>query len=181
MAIYELAALSCRLLTVQTRHLTAQGSSAGPSTNYTYNQPYNTHQQEHKTQVRGTINIIKKFRNYLYIYLFPFLVTPKLASLLDTFITSVLGLDSIMSASPITTHGQFYEACKAFPDNQWISVLAAFTTIVAGSPSHDKVQSNFLAQPNPMHLFAYVTASGYVTTIHRFSRMTTRMGQSTTQ
>ena len=86
-----------------------------------------------------------------------------------------------MSASPITTYGQFYEACGAFPDNQWISVLAAFTTIVAGSPSPAKVRLNVLAQPNPMHLFAYVTASGHVTTIHRFSRMTTRMGQPTTQ
>ena len=33
-----------------------------------------------------------------------------------------------------------------------------------------------------MHLFAYVTASRQVTTIHRcFSRMSTRMGQPTTQ
>ena len=32
-----------------------------------------------------------------------------------------------------------------------------------------------------MHLFAYVTASRHVTTIHRFSRITTRMGQPTTQ
>jgi hypothetical protein len=32
-----------------------------------------------------------------------------------------------------------------------------------------------------MHLFAYVTASGQVTTIHHLSQMSTRMGQSTTQ
>ena len=60
-------------------------------------------------------------------------------------------------------------------------MLAAFTTIVAGSPSPADVRSNVLAQPNPMHLFAYVTASGHITTIHRFSRMSTRLGQPTTQ
>ena len=65
-------------------------------------------------------------------------------------------------------YGQHYEVCKAFPDDQWISMLAAFTTVVAGSPSPAKVQSNVLAQPNPMHLFAYVTDSGHITTIHCF-------------
>ena len=67
---------------------------------------------------------------------------------------------------PIILYGQFYEVCKAFPDDQWISMLAAFTTVVAGSPSPTKVQYNVLAQPNPMHLFAYVTASRQVTTVH---------------
>ena len=86
-----------------------------------------------------------------------------------------------MHPFPITTYGQFYEACGAFPDDQWISVLAAFTMFVTGSPTHAEVQSNVLAQPNHMHLFAYVTASKQVTTIHRFSKMSTRMGQPTTQ
>jgi hypothetical protein len=86
-----------------------------------------------------------------------------------------------MPASSITTYGQFYEVCGAFPEDQWISILAAFTTVVAGSPSPSEVRSNVLAQPNPMHVFAYVTASGQITTIHRFSRMTTRMGQPKTQ
>ena len=89
---------------------------------------------------------------------------------------------SIVPTSIVTTYGQLYEVCKAFPDDQWISMLAAFTTVVAGSPSPNKVQYNVLAQPKPMHLFAYVTASRQVTTIHRcFSRMSTRMGQPTTQ
>ena len=89
---------------------------------------------------------------------------------------------SIVPTSIVTTYGQLYEVCKAFPDYQWISMLAAFTTVVAGSPSPAKVQYNVLAQPNPIHLFAYVTASRQVTTIHRcFSIMSTRMGQPTTQ
>ena len=40
-----------------------------------------------------------------------------------------------MPKSLVTMYGQFYETCKAFPDNQWVSMLAAFTTLVAGSPS----------------------------------------------
>jgi hypothetical protein len=86
-----------------------------------------------------------------------------------------------MPATAITTYGQFYETCEAFPGDEWISILAAFTTVVAGSPSPSKVRSNVLAQPNPMHVFAYVTASGQITTIHRFSRMPTHMGQPKTQ
>ena len=73
-----------------------------------------------------------------------------------------------MHPLPITTYGQFYEACRAFPDDQWISMLAAFTTVVAGSPSPAEVQLCVLAQPNLMHLFAYVTATRQVTTIHFF-------------
>ena len=89
---------------------------------------------------------------------------------------------SIMHPLPITTYGQFYEACRAFPDDQWISMLAAFTTFVTGSPTPAKVQSNVLAQPNSMHLFAYITATRHITTIHRpFLRMSTRMGHPTTQ
>ena len=88
---------------------------------------------------------------------------------------------SIVPISQITTYGQFYEACKAFPDSPWMSMLASFTKFVTGSPSPSKVQSNVPSQPNPMHLFAYVTATGHVTTIHRFLRMSIRMGQSTTQ
>ena len=86
-----------------------------------------------------------------------------------------------MPTSPITTYGQFYEVCRAYPDNQWNSVLMAFTMVVAGSPSPAKVQSSVLAQPNPMQLFAYVTASGHSTTIHCFLRMSTQLGQPTTQ
>ena len=86
-----------------------------------------------------------------------------------------------MSATAITTYGQFYETCEAFPGDEWISVLAAFTTVVAGSPAPAEVRLNVLSQPNPMHLFAYVTATGQVTTIHRLSRMSSRMGQPTTQ
>ena len=86
-----------------------------------------------------------------------------------------------MSASSITTYGQFYKVCGAFPEDQWISILAAFTTVVAGSPSPSEVRLNVMAQPNPMHVFAYVTDSGQITTIHRFSRMPTRMGQPKTQ
>ena len=60
-------------------------------------------------------------------------------------------------------------------------MLAAFTIVVAVSPAPAKVQLDILVQPNPMHLFAYVTASRHITTILCFSRMTTRMGQPTTQ
>ena len=86
-----------------------------------------------------------------------------------------------MSASSITTYCQFYKVCGAFPEDQWINILVAFTTVVAGSPSPSKVRSNVLAQPNPMHVFAYVTASGQITTIYRFSQMPTQMGQPKTQ
>ena len=86
-----------------------------------------------------------------------------------------------MPATAVTTYGQFYETCEAFPGDEWISVLAAFTTVVAGSPAPAEVRLNVLSQPNPMHLFAYVTATGQVTTIHRLSRMSSRMGQPTTQ
>ena len=85
-----------------------------------------------------------------------------------------------MPASAITTYGQFYKTCKAFPSDEQISILAAFTMVVAGSPAPAKVQLNVLAQPNPMHLFAYVTAARQVTTIHCLSQMSSRMGQSTT-
>ena len=64
-----------------------------------------------------------------------------------------------MPASAITTYGQFYKACRAFPEDQWISILVAFTTVVAGSPSPSEVCSNVLAQPNPMHVFSYVTVA----------------------
>ena len=86
-----------------------------------------------------------------------------------------------MSASSITTYGQFYKVCGAFPEDQWISILAAFTTVVAGSPSPSEVRLNVMAQPNPMHVFAYVTDSGQITTIHCSSQMPTRMGQPKTQ
>ena len=86
-----------------------------------------------------------------------------------------------MPASSITTYGQFYKTCRAFLVNQWISILAAFTTVVAGSPSPSEVCSNVLAQPNPMHVFAYVMASGQITTIHHFLQMPTQMGQPKTQ
>ena len=86
-----------------------------------------------------------------------------------------------MSASSITTYDQFYKVCRAFPEDQLISILAAFTTVVAGSPSPSKVCLNVLAQPNPMHVFAYVTASGQITTIHPFSQLPTQMSQPKTQ
>ena len=86
-----------------------------------------------------------------------------------------------MPVSSITTYGQIYKVCRAFPEDQWISILTAFTTVVAGSPSPSKVHSNVLAQPNPMHVFAYVMAIGQITTIHHFSQMPTQMGQPKTQ
>jgi hypothetical protein len=86
-----------------------------------------------------------------------------------------------MPASAITTYGQFYKTCKAFPGDEWISILASFTTVVAGFPAPAEVWQNVLAQPNPMHLFAYVTAPRQVTTIHCLSQMSSRMGQPTTQ
>ena len=74
-----------------------------------------------------------------------------------------------MSAFSITTYGQFYKACGAFPEDQWISILAAFTTAVAGSPSPSKAHSDVLTQPNPMHVFAFVMASRQIMTIHHIS------------
>jgi hypothetical protein len=71
-----------------------------------------------------------------------------------------------MPASAITTYSQFYETCKAFPGNEWICVLAAFTLGLAASPPPAKVHLRVLVQPNPMHLFAYLTAARQVTTIH---------------
>ena len=71
-----------------------------------------------------------------------------------------------MPTSTMTMYGQFYETCEAFPGDKWISILAAFTMVVVGSPAQAKVYLNVLAQPNPMYLFAYhVTADGYLTTI----------------
>ena len=86
-----------------------------------------------------------------------------------------------MPTPAITTYSQFYKTCEAFPGDKWISVLAAFTTVVAGSPAPAEVRLNVLSQPNPMHLFAYVTAAGHVTTIHHLLQMSSRMGQPTTQ
>ena len=86
-----------------------------------------------------------------------------------------------MPASAITTYGQFYKACDAFPGDKWICVLAAFTTVVAGSPAPAEVRQNVLSQPNPMHLFAYATVAGQVTTIHHLSRVSGQMGQPTKQ
>ena len=86
-----------------------------------------------------------------------------------------------MHTSPIPTYGQLHGACEAFSHKQWISMLAAFTTVVVGSPSPTKVWLNVLSQPNPMHLFTYVTASRHITTIHHISKTTTRMGEPTTQ
>ena len=86
-----------------------------------------------------------------------------------------------MPTSTITTYGQFYKTCEAFPSDKRISILAAFILAVAGSPAPAEVWLNVLSQPNPMHLFAYVTAAGQVTTIHHLSRMSSRMGQPTTQ
>ena len=103
------------------------------------------------------------------------------ASVLNAILHKHLRHISIMPTSPTTTYSQFYEVCKSFPDDQWISVLAAFTTVVAGFPSPAEVQLNVLAQPNPMHTFAYVIASRQVTTIHYFLRMSTRMVQCMTQ
>ena len=60
-------------------------------------------------------------------------------------------------------------------------MLTIFTTVVTGYPSLAEVQLNVLAQPNSMLLFVYVTASRRITTIHSFSRMSTRMGHPTTQ
>ena len=86
-----------------------------------------------------------------------------------------------MTASAITTYGQFYKACNAFPGDKWVSVLAAFTMVVAGSPAPSEVRQNVLSQPNPMHLFAYITSARQVTTIHHLSQMSSQMGQPTTQ
>ena len=52
---------------------------------------------------------------------------------------------------------------------------------MAGSSVLYKVQLNVLAHPNPMHLFANVTASGQVTSIHFLLQMSSRMGQPTMQ
>jgi hypothetical protein len=65
-----------------------------------------------------------------------------------------------MPTSAIPTYGQYYKTCEAFHSDKWISVLAAFTTVVAGSPAPAEVLLNVLSQPNPMHLFAYVTVAG---------------------
>ena len=71
-----------------------------------------------------------------------------------------------MPASSITMYDQFYKACRAFPEDQWNSILAAFTTVVAGSPSPSKVCASVLAQPNPMHVFAYFMAMLNLTLEH---------------
>ena len=63
----------------------------------------------------------------------------------------------------------------------WISILVAFTMVEGGSPSPSGVRLNVLAQPNPMHVFAYVTASRQIRTIHCFLQMPTQMGQPKTQ
>ena len=60
-------------------------------------------------------------------------------------------------------------------------MFAAFTTVVAGTPSPTKIQLNVLEQPNNMHPFAYITAYRDITLIHYFLRMSTRIGQHTTQ
>ena len=104
------------------------------------------------------------------------------ASLLNAILHKCLRQISIIHPIPITMYGQYYEACRAFPDNQWISMLVAFTTVVAESPSTTKVHYNVLGQPNPMHLLAYVTATRHITTIHRHLMvLPPRMRQPMTQ
>ena len=50
-----------------------------------------------------------------------------------------------MPAPSITMYGQFYKAYGAFPKDQWIFILEAFTTVVAGFPSPSKEHFNVLA------------------------------------
>jgi hypothetical protein len=114
-------------------------------------------------------------------YLFSSLISSyKLANLIDSFITSVLGQKHHTS---IYHHYLWpvLQTCKAFPEDEWTSVLAAFTLVVVGSLAPAKVWLNVLAQPNPMLLFAYVTAARQVTTIHCLLHMCSRMGKPTTQ
>ena len=59
--------------------------------------------------------------------------------MLDAILHKRLRQISIMHPLPITTYGQFYEACGAFPDDQWNSVLAAFTMFVTESPTPAEV------------------------------------------
>ena len=66
---------------------------------------------------------------------------------------------SIMPASAITTYYQFYKTWEVFPDDQWISLLAAFISVLAEFPLSSKMWLNVQAQPNPIHLFAYVMAA----------------------
>ena len=86
-----------------------------------------------------------------------------------------------MPTSTITTYSQLYKTCESFPNDQWISVFMALTSVVAGSPAASKLQLNVLAQPKPIHLFAYVTASDQVITIHLLLQLPTRLGQPTMQ
>ena len=79
-----------------------------------------------------------------------------------------------------TTYGQFYESCAAFCGQQWVTALAAFSAVGAGSPAPAEIKANLLAQQNPMHVFAYLAPDGRVTTLHRFSSLVTRMGQPAT-
>ena len=64
----------------------------------------------------------------------------------------------------------FYKTCGAFPENNWISILVAFTMIVVGSLASSEVQAKVLIQTNSMHPFAYITSNSQVLTIHSFHK-----------
>ena len=70
-----------------------------------------------------------------------------------------------MPESAITTYGQIYNACEALSAYQWLSILAAFTMAVTGSPAPSEVWLHVLTQASQTNLFTYVTASGQSTTI----------------
>ena len=58
-------------------------------------------------------------------------------------------------------YGQFYITCEAFPGDEWISVLAAFTTVVAGSLAPAEVQQNVPAKPNASLCICHSSQEGH--------------------
>jgi hypothetical protein len=65
-----------------------------------------------------------------------------------------LGLTCEMPASTMTTYGQFYKACRPFPDDWWIHILEVLTANDARFQALFKVQLSTLAQSIPMYPIA---------------------------
>ena len=119
LAIYKLAALSTDYWPFARDiwlHKNPQLADLQPTTSI-----YNDHLKGHKTWFEGIKN-----RDKLFISLISYKLTPL------TLQHKYLGHTSIMPASSITTYDQDYKVSEAFPEDQWISILATLTLVVAG-------------------------------------------------
>ena len=108
------------------------------------------------------------------------LIYDKLACSTPSY-TSVSGILALCSQLQSPWMASSMEPARHFLTTSGLVHLQPSLPLWQGLHHPPKYKSNVLAQPNSMHLFAYFTATGQVTTICHFLRMSTRMGQPTTQ